>query len=652
MTQRAESFVKKRAEILSGPNEQENKLEAFYTAQQTDGRPLDIIAVPDDCNNNGFADHWLDKKHTGWLPENVDYPTIEEGTIIAGIIDIDIAFGHRRFRDKTGRSRILASWQQGADRASGNAGGHLPFGRDLLSQDINELLISHSANGDLTSALDQDSFNQEAGLIAYTRVAGPKGILRSNAHGTHVLGLMGGADPFENPEFGDRVKLIVVNLPSPVVYAEGGALLDGYLIYAYNWLAAVFEKIVKKSNLQLQDVPFVSNISFGKQAGAKGDIQGFPATLFEMEDRFRQEKSSTFSTMLPSGNDNLTRSHAIMELKPGSNNIGEIEWRVVPDDQTSNFLEIWVHDQPLERETPPIEIDIVPPNTDPKGFSRGLPGQVCDLLSGLGRIYCETTRSHRLDRRNFLYQVCLAPDTVPEILGGGATAGKWRIRVKNTSSENITVRLMIQTDQSTLPGERITRRSYFDDQKYTLIEWSGRTADTYVYSSRAERPANLDNRGFILRHGSMNSYAGTNGTATVAGFRFSDGRPAPYSASGLGRRAHLDARGAPTVALPSDDGYAHFGVLSDGAYDGSVAAMRGTSFACADATRQVIEAWLGDILKGLRPTLPAHRLFEKRAEIEKADEGRLYYQADIEKVGRGRIRSRNRLRSLRMTNSE
>jgi hypothetical protein len=129
----------------------------------------------------------------------------------------------------------------------------------------------------------------------------------------------------------------------------------------------------------------------------------------------------------------------------------------------------------------------------------------------------------------------------------------------------------------------------------------------------------------------MNAYAVADGVVAIGGFRLNDRRPAPYSGAGSGLDDAEIGRAAPTAAFPSDDGYAHFGLLSDGARDGSVMALRGTSFACAAATRLVTEAVLKALLAGQEPDLP-------RALAEgQAGTGWLGAETDFVKAGLGRV---------------
>ncbi len=602
-----------------------------------------VFPVPDRCNNPGFAADCVKRQNgSGLLPEvdhdTPNYPVIDKDTLILAVIDVDIALGHRRFRTADGNTRVLASWQQGDARPTKVQGHstHLPFGMVQMEQDINHLLKQHSQSG-MTGPLDQDGFNRAAGLVSHEDRFGPRALATREAHGTHVLGLAGGADPISQSKFSQKVKLLTVNLPQLQAYGEGGAFLDHYLVYGLRWIMEMTARIAEQSGLDKGSVPLITNISFGKHAGPKDERQQFVDALGDLSGFDEIARNTKLNVVLPVGNDNLARSHAYFkQLSPGAE--AELEWRISPDDETSNFVEIWT--SPLtadQKKTSPIMIDVVPPDGDADGFTEASHRTKKALKSGLGTVYCDAVGMDSTEFTRFRYQICLSSDQM-QLKGGqqSATSGKWTIRIKNRFHQDIDVRAMIQTDQATLPGRRTARRSYFEDKNYTQVDWTGRIADTYLYDEDQDHPVDLDTGSPVRRHGTLNSYAANAYVAAIAGYRRSDGRPAPYSSTGLGCRPHPQGRGSPTAALPSDDGYAHFGILSDGASDGSKVALRGTSFACACATRLAVEGWLQGRFDPTSSTTISAYL---HGAAEANDRPGTWWKAkvDMDKVGGGRI---------------
>jgi hypothetical protein len=584
--------------------------------------------VPKPMNNADFCAYLAGQAGDTWLPDSRALPKITADDVVLGLIDVDIALGHRRFRDAEGKSRILAAWQQG--RNWDNAQPFLPFGGELLAGDIHDALVAHSPRG-LGAALDQDGFNRACGLVKLGANEGQKALAKRYAHGTHVMGLAGGAEP--GSDFAKNVKLLVVNLPPAVAYGEGGGFLDHYLAYALHWLVDTHASIVAASGLS-HPKPLTLNISFGKQAGPKEDISDFGLALRALKAR---AGGGGFNTFLPAGNDNMMQCNALIDLKKApsgapsaeGDDIQALTWRIQPDDETSNIVEIWAEFLGGSFTEAPFSIDVIPPGGEPALLVPGQTGQVRDLQNGLGRIYCDVLPASGGGAWHVRYQICLAPDSMSSKPGGRAPAGAWQIRLRGNPDFEMQVRASIQTDQATLPGRNLARRSYFEDPNYAIFDAAGRVADTFAYSSGSDHGQNQDMAGLVRRRGTINSYASID-ALVIGGFRASDGRPAPYSSSALDQ---LPNRIMPTAAVRSDDGHAHFGLLSDGAQDGSVVAMRGTSFACALAARQ-------EVLRQLGSDAAAMTVREALIAAARADEAGAFAvmpKGMTEKVGSGRI---------------
>jgi len=290
-----------------------------------------------------------------------------------------------------------------------------------------------------------------------------------------------------------------------------------------------------------------------------------------------------------------------------------------------------------------------------------------DLYSNAIQITdCENANSYSVIV-SFQYIVCIAPTLRQWIDGSVAPAGTWKIKVRNNHNEQVLCVLSVQTDQSLLPNRPVNLKSYFDDPKYRKYDDAGRPIDSYSYSKWPNAcPENTD-VGYgenVRRHGTMNASASHNAVARVGGYRSSDGKPAPYSATGRGGANGSDDgvkvrplanyvtghSGAPTVSLPTDDGPAHFGILAAGAANGSVSAMRGTSFGSSQATRCVLHSWLidRDHKKSAKSRLYDLASNQKTKDVGSNSNGKTESRnsakdnceiLDIEKSGRWQIRS-------------
>ncbi len=624
----------------------------------------EVFPVPRRMANPKFANGRMVAEADTEGTDRPDVDRLNENTVVVGVIDLDIGIGHSRFRNSDGSSRVLAAWQQGADWSERQQ-THLPFGQELHQNEITKL-VHECGSTRIGQPLDQEMFYRKIGLIQHDRIEGMGSLGQTAAHGTHVVGLAGGADPIsmEDALFRDDVRMIVANLPHPCCFGEGGAFLDYYLTYALRWIIETNNKISQVSEKK-PDFPLFINISFGKQAGARGDGRTFLGELIKTNVEARSSGGEPPTVFVPAGNDNLARCHTHMYVE--TDEPRELEWRIQPDDGTSNFLEIWVENEYTTSEIEsdfkgafPLLIDVIPPGMTEESPQEPTSPSFCDLLSGLGRIYCDILPSNGDPATSFSretgdsgednfrlrYLICLSPNGV--VLPGEpmAPAGKYRVRLINqqVKEKKLSVVAKIQTDEATIQTFRNAKRSYFEHAAYQMFESDGRPADTYKYTGDIENRFDQDRDDSpIKRHGTMNSYATTNRVAAIGGYRLSDGRPADYSGSGLGpwtQRKIVNTDGysrlAPTAAFPSDDGCAHFGILSDGAQDGSVVALRGTSFACALATRYAVEAFLEDRRNNNKPKEIWHRLQES-ADRDRPHRAWITTNVDPEKTGRGRI---------------
>ncbi|MEM9148090.1 MAG: S8 family serine peptidase, partial [Pseudomonadota bacterium] len=381
--------TQRAATRLSAPSKASSEEDEDQTAARLPCLDNDV-PIARDSRNKGF-EAFL----TGggdWRPDPGNLPTIPDDTIIVGVIDTGIALGHNRFREMDGSSRILAAWQQTAiwDSPLGREQPFLPFGREIYQAEIDELLRTHSG-GTLGGWLDEDSFNRTTGVLDMARPLGHREVAGRYAHGTHVLDAAAGADP-DDPEEADfrrRVKIIAVNLPGSITFGESGTFLDCFMIYAIQRISDVADAIWDKNHPDAppearRGYPVVINLSFGKQAGSKTTLDVFPAALKAFHQRRRDENRMPVQFVMPVGNDNLARCNAFLTPRREGevDHIEALNWRVQPEDQSANYVEIWSecfsHPSAFSKgEAPvPLELAVVPPGQTEPSFAAGRNGQV------------------------------------------------------------------------------------------------------------------------------------------------------------------------------------------------------------------------------------------------------------------------------------
>jgi len=242
-----------------------------------------------------------------------------------------------------------------------------------LEADINRLLLDHSSGQSLLGDIDETGFNLAAKLVDYENELGHRELSGRYAHGCHVLDLAAGLDPIQDKELADRVKIIAVNLPSRATFGASGEFLDYYIIYGFQRIIDVAQRLWNNKPNRPEDqngFPIVTNISFGRQAGARNanDLYHlYLDKLYESQAEQTEPGLSLPDIVMPAGNDNLKQANARLTLKPGETR--EIKWQILPDDQTPNFVEIWA--DPQEDITPskatiPLSVGLCPPGMSAK----------------------------------------------------------------------------------------------------------------------------------------------------------------------------------------------------------------------------------------------------------------------------------------------
>ncbi len=582
-------------------------------AREPDDYVIRKLSLHDDDMRRAFATRYkllkdadsnaLAKRMTTLVPPADKLPVAPDVRAIVGVIDTDIALGHRAFRDAEGASRVLAAWQMEAD---GDAVTNLPLGHALYRDHITELLKKHS-DGKLDGQLDAHAFNSEAGLLSMAEPFGPHALAGRFAHGTHVMDLAAGCGPNEPDSFARQIGIISVTLPSRRIFGESGEFLDLFMVLALQYIHDVSDAIWKKnqgaSTTEVFGYPTVVNLSFGRQAASKNPgIDLFPQFIERLKKTrkklvadTRYQTAARFEVVMPAGNDNQDRVHTNDKLAPDETLCRT--WRLQPGDQSGNFVEIWA-DNPgdASKLDPEVALAVFPPGAD-ETPSAGDPGTMLDPREGV-RIYClsvpEPVSSEDEDPSNWRgFLICTAPTESPVPDEPVVPAGAWTIKVRNVGKCSVRIRCMIQTDQSTLPSGVVGLRSYFDDENYQRFNDDGSERDAILFAG--EKWEVTDNHEGATRHGSMNASSFHKNVSCVGGYRLLDGCPAPYSAAGLGAEIAApgdSARRAPTASLPTDDSRVHAGLLAAGASDGSCVPMRGTSFASALATRYVAQSFL------------------------------------------------------------
>lgn len=536
------------------------------------------------------------EKRPGWeshliadrLPDNVP-----EDTVITGILDTGIALSHMTTNIAAGETRVISSWQQGAemewvrsdeggdaDQPKVPADDWLPCGREVFSGDINRALIKH---GNSQGIVDEIAFNRDLKLSAPEKLTGNRDLEMAAAHGTHTLSLAAGIDPADmGVEELRRQRIIAVNLPAQYHHGSAGNFLAYFAVYGVDRILHVADALWEKNTKEPQNAsivrgyPIVINFSYGMTGGSKDGYHMFERALALVIDRrkklaeTRGQTASPVRIMMPVGNENLAQGAASIVLGAKGTTLGKYEsikalqhinlpWRIKPADKTANFLEVWSEEKPehvFKELLKNAQFFVTPPGRERLKLATLENGEYQDLAD-YGRVYCQF---FRIDRRGdaqvmkaqddsevscrLALLICVAPTADRELDAPCAPAGAWIVEVAYDGREPVDFTFYIQTDQSAVVTSETGLRSYFDHPNYRthLIEHpngsdseSGELADTFSFDE-VEAPTDNDDWyrfGPVQRRGSHNALSSLSRPEMIAVGSFDDatGYPTHYSAT-------------------------------------------------------------------------------------------------------------------------
>lgn len=513
------------------------------------------------------------------------YEPRDGSPVVMGIIDEGIAFANQRFRNGPNDSRVEFAWIQ-----DGRARGGVAYGLELTKADIDKSL-GNCMSGE---QVDEDLLYAVTGVVDFGQTA-HKATARRDGHGTHVMDLACGYDEGslltskegasrEGTSKERRVQrpIVCVKLPTVTVADTSGIGLEYYVLDAVDYILRRAQDIARR--LKCNELPVVINFSSGILAGPRDGTQ--PIEL-AMDDRIdRRRAIAPTDVVLPSGNSRLSRLHARISLPADGkkNNQRKLQFRVLPDDRTCSYLEIWL---PTRNEAWPnvwMELTLTPPGgqeSEPPlaPLRAGTEKSAIEWASNddvLCKVYYEFIGPPTNRGR---YVIALLPTALPDSEQQLAPIGTWTICLKNLMKKQIDVEASIQWDDRPLGYPQNGRQSYFIDDIYQrFAEISGEEVET-------------DNESAIERDGSMNAIATGSHTVVAGGYVRKENRVVKYSSGGpispTRNAAQEVNRQGPDAVATSDESYVHQGILAAGTRSGSVVAMNGTSVAAPLIARQI-----------------------------------------------------------------
>lgn len=514
----------------------------------------------------------------------------EKPLVIVAVIDDAIPFAHKAFRCKgSGKTRIDYFWSQSAE-----ADGTMLFGRELSGRAIDDLIMQHDG--------DEDVLYRRAGVLGGN--GGPVSALAGNfSHGAHVAGLAAGDWPADSDA---NVRIIAVDLPVSSSWDTSGFGKDMFVLSAMHY---IFDRADRIAEAYGSDTPpLIVNLSYGYSGGPKDGTGLIELAMGEMIHHRRSVVRAPTAVVMPSGNMFLDRLHAVVTEKHiAKGKTATLPWRILPDDRTSSFLEIWL---PAGVGAEHFHFAVLSPDgtrvieeTGNVELPRTIDMDVDGKRVGQFSIdQLDTTNAAARDsgvQPQTRIMLALAP-TESMCQLPGAPAGLWKIEISyangaeegklhgyttNILNERVPadIRCWIQRDVSFGTHDIGAKQSFFDDPLNTLYDSHGRPYDT----------DSVWRDGFLVRRfGSINGMSTHPTVLVVGGYVRNEYRPAPYSSAGFLRKkdasewAWLAGDQVDCVA-PSEESWIDFGIRSIGTRSGMCARMNGTSVAAPQVSRKL-----------------------------------------------------------------
>lgn len=508
-----------------------------------------------------------------FLPPDLDVQ-ITPQTVVTAVIDHGIAIAHDLFRRENAAGDLVLSRVDFFLDMDGvpdpDALVKSTVGRVWTRAEIEVVLKDNFYNG----LLDEAAAYRELGLInRQTRSLNT--CAHRVSHGTHVTGLASGYPAADDT--GAERRIIAVQLPTRLVANTLGFGLEQALEQALLFIAGQMAHY--KIGNAVYDPPLVMNFSFGNFMGPHDGTGEVERVIDTVLTNMAATSNRPRLLLLPSGNGNLSRCHAVINLTNAAP-AEDLDWVLQPADRSASILSVWL---PLMTPVPDgtVTLEITVPGFDiPHTLTAGMTPsytlltdtdpQGNDLIIGIV-VYLPP----RAPTFRGLYMVLVAPTDHPMNVRPVAPSGNWTLRiVKAAGVDELALKIWVQRDE-TLPGfPEFGRQSYLSDTLYQRFDRPGGTVIV-------EDPVSHDSP--VYRAGMINGIACGNLPAVIAGYVRSDCKMAAYSAGGPTLNA--DRLTGPDASAVSDDSVALRGVLSAGSSSGSRVSMNGTSVSTPQVAR-------------------------------------------------------------------
>jgi hypothetical protein len=482
--------------------------------------------------------------------------------VVVGIIDDGCPLGHAGLGN-----RLLGLWHQGA--AGGTLGDSDPGDEQLRG-------FTAVKTGTITIGLlvppTQLAFRvfqtgqefrwlpNNAPLPTIYQDTGYLHPVPAYLHGLHVADVAAGAvDPIRRRRGASRSQpppdFAFVQLPRQTVSDTSGGSLAAHVLDGIHYILEAAGPSGQGASREV-----IANVSYGTHGGPHDGTSMLERAMLELLGLENGEAGRhRLHIVLPAGNGHLARGHAGGELKQHDKR--ELRWRVLPDDPTPSFMEVWV---PFDAD---VRITLQSPSADPP-LTAGA-GHLCEWVDGTElRAAVIFPKSVVQGTKGTMALLAVAPTRAVPATGGAprslrAPHGVWTVVIENTGAWEVRFDAWIERDDVAPGRRRGGRQSYLIDTDRTPVE-----------------PERTLNGIATAVHDRLH---------VVGASCLNDDRLTDYTAAGPDRLERR-RRDGPDVVVPGDRSASLSGLRAGGAREGIGVFAGGTSVAAALYTRLLAEA--------------------------------------------------------------
>ena len=176
---------------------------------------------------------------------------------------------------------------------------------------------------------------------------------------------------------GEKAKhrpIIAVQLPAQVAENRSDTWLPQSLKRALDWILVKADElsaelsVPRSSDGKSRRLPLIVNGSFASMAGPQDGYSDVEERITQFLKTYRGNGPKDLCTfVLSAGNSFQLRTAAEMDIPARGS--GEISWRVLPDDKTPSFVQIWLPEgvgvQAKDKKPQQVKVSLVPPRDAP-----------------------------------------------------------------------------------------------------------------------------------------------------------------------------------------------------------------------------------------------------------------------------------------------